>query len=112
MDKQNDSETAFQFQTRGGKFIVIIMYFTIYSVLFLDDKPKIQELYANSQTTMAVENWNMYVIFFVVWASGPNSITCILKRRRLFAMEVRFLTTTLVFLATRSSKDALLAKCW
>ncbi len=70
MNKTKDSETAFKYQTRGEKFIVIIMYFTIYSVLFLEDKPKIQELCANSQSTMEVGNSNMYVILFVVWASG------------------------------------------
>jgi hypothetical protein len=50
-----------------------MMYFTIYSVLFLEDKQKIQELCANSQLTMAVENWNMYVIFLLVWAWGTYS---------------------------------------
>ncbi len=38
--------------------------------------------------------------------------TCNLKRRRLFAMATRFLATTMVFLATRSSNDVLLVNCW
>ncbi len=49
------------------------MYFTIYSVLFLEDKQNIQELCTNLQSTMAVESWNMYIIFCVVWASGTYS---------------------------------------
>ncbi len=52
--------------TKKEKFLVQTMYFTIYSMLFLEDKAEIEELCANLQSTMAVE-WNMHVILLCGW---------------------------------------------
>jgi hypothetical protein len=48
--------------------MVIITYFTFYSMLFLEDKTKIQELCANSQSTMADD-----INFFCVLGPGKYS---------------------------------------
>ena len=63
------------------------MYFTFYSMLFLEDKLKIQELCANSQSTMLV-------FFFVVRAGKGFEETMPLRHGKL-----------------KSTKDALSAKC-
>ena len=46
--------------------MVIIIYSTFYSMLFLEDKPKIQEPCANTQLTMAVHNCTGLLNFVLV----------------------------------------------
>ena len=52
--------------------ILIIMYFTLYPMLFLEDQLKTQELCPTSQSTIAVEG-NTKNVIFVVRASGRRS---------------------------------------
>ena len=73
---------------------IIVIIFRSYSMIFLEDELKIQELCANLQS--------MAIFFF-----GPRVSmrkTCNLKRRQLFAMATRFRTRCCL------DKEALLAK--
>jgi hypothetical protein len=58
-------------QTRKKTFAVQTMYFTIYSMLFLEDRPTIQALCANSQSTMAVDIRNMQLTGPIFKKMGP-----------------------------------------
>jgi hypothetical protein len=90
-NQKNDSETAFNtflfssIQTRKKKISVKTMYFTIYSMLFLEDRPKIHALCANSQSTMAVDIRNMQLtgpIFKTKWSRlDAIYLFCHAKRR-------------------------------
>ncbi len=95
MNKKYDSssETAFKYLIQRQK-VNNHNHNRSYSMIFLEVELKIQELCANSQSTMA--------IFF-----GPRVSmrkTCNLKRRQLFAMATRFRTCCCL------DKEALLAK--
>jgi hypothetical protein len=59
------------------------MYFTIYSMLFLEDMPKIQALCANSQSTMAVDIRNVQLTGPIFKKNGAG-LFCHAKRRRRF----------------------------
>ncbi len=99
INKKNDSssETAFKYLIQRRKVNNHNHVFQIlFHEIFLEDKLKIQELCANSQSTMAIFFW-----------FGPRVSmrkTCNLKRRQLFAMATRFRTRCCL------DKEALLAK--
>ena len=93
----SSSETTFKYLIQRQKVNNHNHVFQIlFHEIFLEDKLKIQKLWANSQSTIAIFFW-----------FGPRVSmrkTCNLKRRQLFAMATRFRTHCCL------DKEALLAK--